>query len=675
MTNIPTMYQKLLLCLALFFGTVLLSGTVCLARNHTENESSGLYPPPPQKISVQRAPGSPGSADAALKPLSGDYTLSAADPSENILEVTFDSNDNNTSMGASSMKDAIDTALSESGKKSADVTGIKLTGKAAEITAYNWKYLLERFTDSSGWTQLFSLDLSAMDSLRQIKNDPSSFVTISQLTAVHFPDGLRTIGDSAFSDCINLKDAVLPGQLEFIGYRAFFLCRSLDSAILPSSLESIGDSAYDGCKSLTDITLPKNLKALGKHAFGDCENLKAVSVAQGNLYFKAQDNVLYNYAMTSLLLYPMTKKDVSFLIPGSVTSIADSAFFGCKSLAALTFPAALESIGDYAFFGCKSLTALTFPAALESIGNSAFYDCKSLTALTFPAALESIEDFAFFDCSNLNSLSFRSTLPPAVGPNTFLSVSYRGTIFYPSGAAGYTESWNKHTLCLPDWTLQEEPGGSPGFIPAPITYPLTLLADTGGRISVGTDASFVPGTSISLLAVPDNGYSFDGWISSGGGSFSHPDSPDTSFIMPAEAVTVTARFCYTGEGPEYLWRTLSHEDSGITVSGYFSKDAVLSVQEEGLHKAGSCYACDDILRSRKAGQLTALYNISLSSGSYKGILYVEFPVSKTDKGEMLTILHCKKKVLETYTLPADGSTVRGSFTSLSPFAVVKTTKK
>ncbi|WP_343209879.1 leucine-rich repeat protein [Anaerolentibacter hominis] len=604
MTNIPTIYQKLLLCLALFFGTVLLSGTVCLARNHTENESSGLYPPP-QKISVQRAPGSPGSADAALKPLSGDYTLSAADPSENILEVTFDSNDNNTSMGANSMKDAIDTALSESGKKSADVTGIKLTGKAAEITAYNWKYLLERFTDSSGWTQLFSLDLSAMDSLSQIKNDPSSFVTISQLTAVRFPDGLRTIGDYTFYDCINLKDAVLPGQLEFIGYRAFFLCRSLDSAILPSSLESIGDSAFDGCK-----------------------NLKAVSVAQGNLYFKAQDNVLYNYAMTSLLLYPMTKKDVSFLIPGSVTSIA-----------------------DYAFAACKSLTALTFPAALESI-----------------------ENYAFAACSNLNSLSFRSTLPPAVGLNTFSNVSFRGTIFYPSGAAGYTESWKNNTLRLPNWTLQEEPGGSPGFIPAPITYPLTLLADTGGRISVGTDASFVPGTSISLLAVPDNGYSFDGWISSGGGSFSHPDSPDTSFIMPAEAVTVTARFCYTGEGPEYLWRTLSHEDSGITVSGYFSKDAVLSVQEEGLHKAGSCYACDDILRSRKAGQLTALYNISLSSGSYKGILYVEFPVSKTDKGEMLTILHCKKKVLETYTLPADGSTVRGSFTSLSPFAVVKTTK-
>lgn len=61
------------------------------------------------------------------------------------------------------------------------------------------------------------------------------------------PDGIRAVGNWAFSSCINLRQVILPDGLEDIGYEAFEHCRQLTDVYVPASVRHIGDCAFDDC--------------------------------------------------------------------------------------------------------------------------------------------------------------------------------------------------------------------------------------------------------------------------------------------------------------------------------------------------------------------------------------------------------------------------------------------
>lgn len=93
------------------------------------------------------------------------------------------------------------------------------------------------------------------------------------------------------------------------------------------------------------------------------------------------------------------------VIPDSVTSIGDSAFFWCKSLTSVIIPDSVTSIvygafdgtpwlknypDDFVIVGSNILIkyngnaqAVTIPDSVTSIGNRAFYHCESLTSFTY----------------------------------------------------------------------------------------------------------------------------------------------------------------------------------------------------------------------------------------------------------------------------------------------------
>ena len=78
---------------------------------------------------------------------------------------------------------------------------------------------------------------------------------------VTIPEGVQSIGDSAFWDCNSLTSLTLSSSLQSIGDSAFSGCNSLISLTLPSSLQSIEDSAFYDCNSLTSLYIPAGTEA------------------------------------------------------------------------------------------------------------------------------------------------------------------------------------------------------------------------------------------------------------------------------------------------------------------------------------------------------------------------------------------------------------------------------
>jgi hypothetical protein len=143
---------------------------------------------------------------------------------------------------------------------------------------------------------------------------------------------VTSIGNYAFWHCSGLTGVMLPNSVMFIGYYAFSYCSGLTGTLtIPNSVNTIGYWAFEGCIGLTSITIPNSVTNIGNAAFVDCSGLTSISVDVNNTTYSSNNGVLFNKSQTKLICYPASKTG-NYIIPNSVTTIGDYAFYYCDSI-------------------------------------------------------------------------------------------------------------------------------------------------------------------------------------------------------------------------------------------------------------------------------------------------------------------------------------------------------
>lgn len=118
----------------------------------------------------------------------------------------------------------------------------------------------------------YDFDLASPHSLQKVqlgkdvrKIGTSAFGGSKILSQVNFPDGLESIGDSAFNSTA-LQTVKLPDSVTCIGANAFAYCDELHDVILPSNLQKVEAGVFD-CTSITRVVIPASVQTIGKDAF------------------------------------------------------------------------------------------------------------------------------------------------------------------------------------------------------------------------------------------------------------------------------------------------------------------------------------------------------------------------------------------------------------------------
>ena len=287
-----------------------------------------------------------------------------------------------------------------------------------ELTYGDFQYKIEddnscTITDYDGMASSLSIPSTINGhTVKQIDTGALSDNRI--ITSVTIPNGVTTIGFSAFNGCIKLEKIKLSSNLDTVCENAFNNTKWFNNQ--SNGLVYVGKVAYKYKGDMprnTKITVKSDTVSISESAFKDCANLTDI------------------------------------LIPSSVKHIDKYAFYNCQGLTKLNFNDGIERIENDAFGSCEKLTSVNFSETLKSIGAFAFVECKKLSEITIPQSVTSVGEYAFSGCENLASVTVSDDLP-YVGGRAFektkwLNSQPDGVVYIGKSAYGYKGDMPKNT--------------------------------------------------------------------------------------------------------------------------------------------------------------------------------------------------------------------------------------
>ena len=148
------------------------------------------------------------------------------------------------------------------------------------------------------------------------------------------------------------KVVKVPEGITTIGASAFWNNTFVEEINLPQSLKRLGGDCFYYCTNLKTVNIPSEVWIMGNNPFAGCPNLE---IKNESPYFILENGVLYNGDKTNLIHYTISKTDKEFVVPDGVTCLGKHCFFACDALENITVPESVIRFENNPFSGCTKL--------------------------------------------------------------------------------------------------------------------------------------------------------------------------------------------------------------------------------------------------------------------------------------------------------------------------------
>lgn len=253
------------------------------------------------------------------------------------------------------------------------------------------------------------------------------FYNCKSLTTVTIGGNITKIGGQAFYGCSALSTVDMTGatSLKMIGYefssatsfsngQAFYQCTSLTSISLPASLTKLASATFQGCSKLSSVNLNKTDASAPRVFEGCASNLTFSKADDNNTVELLADNTAIavrktvNNEETVTLVYqsPSSVDGLTVLnVPSGVTHIAPYSFYQNTSINKVVLPNSIVSIGDSAFYGCSNLTTVENMNLVAKFDNASFQS-SGLTSISLSTENDvTLDSNVFRDCTSLTTFN------------------------------------------------------------------------------------------------------------------------------------------------------------------------------------------------------------------------------------------------------------------------------
>ena len=435
----------------------------------------------------------------------------------------------------------------------------------------------------NGCTGLTSITIP--EGVTSIEHD--TFANCTGLTSVTIPSSVTSIGYSAFNRCSSLTSVTIPEGVTSIGNSAFY-GSGLTSVTIPSSVTSIEDSAFYSCMYLravyyegteeqwnSSITIGNDNERLTDpyRTYGvtlhtvrfDTQGLGTApgsqTVRDGGKVSRPADPRETGYTFDGWYGEPGLTTPWVF---NQDTVRADTTLYakwtGVKldrtslSLVAggtgILRATASPTTATVAWASTNTAVATVSNGLVTAHAPGAAVITATVEGRTaFCLVTVSAADHAVTAGNDGHGTALASPSNAAQGATvTLLASPNSGYTFKEwTTSAGVTFADRKSastTFTMPDKAVAvtatfEQDGGSSGG--GGTLYAVTAGNDGNGQ-TMASPKTAASDDVVTILASPNNGYTFKEWTTADGVTFADATSASTSFTMPDEDVTVTATF-------------------------------------------------------------------------------------------------------------------------------------
>ena len=247
-----------------------------------------------------------------------------------------------------------------------------------------------------------NIDIEASSDFEIVGDELITYKGKSKLVKV--PEGIITIGASAFWNNTFVEEVVLPKSLKRIGGDCFYYCTNLKKVNIPSEVWIMGNNPFAGCPKL--------------------------ELTNDSSYFVLEDGILYGRDKKDIIYYPINKEVKEYVVPNTVTCIGKHCFFNCDNLERIVIHENVVRFENNPFSGCTKLEVENH-SPYYHFENGVIYNkfkttiigClngSQIDELRIPETVTSINRNAFWNCKGIKKVVITKNVV-RIGYNPFAS--------------------------------------------------------------------------------------------------------------------------------------------------------------------------------------------------------------------------------------------------------------
>ena len=235
-----------------------------------------------------------------------------------------------------------------------------------------------------------------------------SFRSSNIIQTVVIPETINVVSGQSFRESKNIKYINLNAK-NVGGQFAFYGLGNLTRLDIGYNVEQIDSSAFHDCRNLINVNFLSEKAVLAGSTFCGCNKLRNIKIEDSNKSFKCENGVVFSKDGKILYAYLSGKTDEKFMVPDSVETINNLAFWGNIALKEIEINDNVVSIKNQAFRYCRNLEYLKINAK-NIDGQFNFYDANNLKKIDIGSNVKNLGQETFGSCNSIEEVNYLGTI-------------------------------------------------------------------------------------------------------------------------------------------------------------------------------------------------------------------------------------------------------------------------